>query len=364
MGWPSRRRPRHRSARVVQPQPRPKKEVAMATPQFAPESLVMQMILSKWVSRSLDLAVELGIADMLATGPLSLEELAERSETHTPSLYRLLRALGGVGLFEETAGPCFGLTPLGDCLRESRLGPVARMFGSEWHDRAWRRLPDSVRTGRGGFSAAFGCSFGSWLHDNPDAAATVHAAQAAKVRTRIPALVATMDVTGVHRVADVGGGTGALLIGLLRANPHLQGVVVDRPEAVAGALKAIADEGFANRCTAAEGDFLEELPVEVDACLLSDVLHNWPDDICVAILRNCRRAVGPRGRVLAVEMVLPKCPEPSPATLLDLEMLVMSEGGRERSAEELGELFGKAELRLEAVNPTAAGVSVLDARAV
>jgi hypothetical protein len=124
-----------------------------------------------------------------------------------------------------------------------------------------------------------------------------------------------------------------------------------------------AAAGIANRCTAVGGSFFETAPKGGDAYMLSHVIHDWDEEKCLKILRNCRQAIetmGSKGRLLIVEFVLPPGDEPHPGKILDLVMLTVP-GGLERSGEEYGALLAKAGLRLTRIVPTASAVSVVEA---
>ena len=149
---------------------------------LSPEDQMMQWITSKWVTGPIYVAAELGIADHLAAGPLGVDVLAKKTETHAPTLYRLLRALAAVGVFTETEKRMFGLTPLAECLLADRMRPLVRMFLSDWHDRTWSALGYTVRTGKPGFDHAFGQPVFEWLEANPEARAIMDQGQGLKAK--------------------------------------------------------------------------------------------------------------------------------------------------------------------------------------
>ncbi len=129
----------------------------------SPEDQMRQRITSKWITKPIYIISELGIADLLCDGPISVETLAKKTGTHAPTLFRILRALSSVGIFIETENRVFGLTPLAQCLLSNALRPIARMFLSEWHDKAWNGLSHTVRTGEPGFDYTFGKSSFEWF---------------------------------------------------------------------------------------------------------------------------------------------------------------------------------------------------------
>jgi len=187
-----------------------------------------------------------------------------------------------------------------------------------------------------------------------------------RVVTDLSALVASevaesFDFSAVRRVVDVGGAHGTVLATLLIRFPWLEGVVLDLPHVVPGARRALEAQGLAGRCRAVEGDFFAAVPPGGDVYLLKQILHDWDDAQCTAILRACARAMAPRGRVFVVEMVIPDDGAPGPAQLMDLNMLVLLPG-RERTRAEYAALLSAAGLTLEGEIPNRSPFGVLVAR--
>jgi spermidine synthase len=152
-------------------------------------------------------------------------------------------------------------------------------------------------------------------------------------------------------VVDVGGGTGALLAAILAANPGARGVLYDLPAVVAGARAVLDEAGVGDRCESLAGDFFESVPSGADVYLLANIVHDWDDERAWRILANCRAAMADDGRVLLCESLLPDGTDPSPARLMDLNMLVSASGGRQRTSGELAGLLAGAGLELAAVLP-------------
>jgi hypothetical protein len=168
-----------------------------------------------------------------------------------------------------------------------------------------------------------------------------------------------IDTSGVNIVADVGGARGAMLYALLRIHPHLQGIVFDRPNVIASASAAAGEFGLQERVTTVGGDFFQCVP-GADLYLLKHILHDWDDAACICILRNCRRALRPGGRVAVIELLLGEIEEPSLAPIFDVTMMVMS-SGRERSLVEYKRMFEAAGLRATNVIPTKTPMTILEA---
>jgi SAM-dependent methyltransferase len=316
------------------------------------------------MTQALAVAAEFGIADQLASGPRSVEELAAATQTHAPSLHRVLRALASVGVFAETEPQRFTLTPLAELLRRDAPGSqraMAIMMGGEFH-ATWGELLHSARTGEPGFHHRFGSPFFEYMQQHPDRHAIYDAAMQGVHGGETEPMIAAYDFSHHATVADIGGGNGSTLATLLQRHPKLQGILFDLPDVAKRAGEEFACAGVADRCRIVGGDFFKGVPAGADACVLRHVLHDWQDDEAIAILRNCRAALPPEGRVLVVEFVLPPGNAPGFGKWLDLMMLLVA--GRERTEAEFRRLFAAAGLELKRTLPTTAEVCVLEAEVV
>ncbi len=331
----------------------------MSEQMLAPEDQMMQWITSKWITKPIHVISELGIADLLRDGPLSVDSLAEKTDTHAPTLYRLLRALSSVGIFVETDDRVFDLTPLAQCLLSDAMRPMAQMFLSDWHDKAWNGLNYTVRTGKPGFDHTFGKPAFEWMEDNPEERAILDQGQGLKAKGFSEAVMETFDFSDFNSICDVGGGQGAFLIQLLANYPHIKGFVADLPGAAISAEKAIAKADLNDRCKAIPYDFLKEAPPVCDAYFLVNVLHDWEDEICRRILKNISQSMNADSRLWVLEYLLEPGPGFSVAKLLDIEVLVMG-GGRERSIDEYTTLLGSVGLVVSRVIPTNRGPTLME----
>jgi hypothetical protein len=329
-------------------------------PELSPGEQLMAMASGAWVTQMIHVGAELGLADQLVGGERDCEALALACGAEADTLFRLLRGLASLGIFEETAPRRFALTPLAELLRSDHpqsLRQFARMLGEE-HYLSWADLLHSVRTGENAFHHRHGCSVFAWYQQNPERGAIFDGAMTDFSRQETEALLAAFDFRGIHRLVDLGGGRGALLQRVLRATPGLQGTLFDQPEVVAPVAPPAE---LSDRLRVEGGDFFRSVPSGADAYLLKHIIHDWGDDACRTILGHIRAAMDPAGRVLIVEQVIPPGNGPFPGKLLDLNMLVMSEGGRERTPGEYAQLLESAGLRLSRIVPTASAVSVVEA---
>ena len=235
------------------------------------------------------------------------------------------------------------------------------MNGEEWYS-AWGGLLQSVRTGDTAFDQIFGMTLFEYTGANPEAAAVFNEAMADSTLMAARVVAGAYDFSQAETIVDVGGGTGAFLAGILRANPQSRGVLFDQPNVVAGSDGLLASAGVADRCDVVGGDFFETVPVGGDIYILSWIIHDWDDARSLTVLRNCRRAMGDDARLLVIEQVVPPGNDPSLSKLYDLHMLVLS-GGRERSEDEYRDLLAASDLRLARVIPTGIPRSVIEADA-
>ncbi|SFO20922.1 methyltransferase [Actinomadura madurae] len=314
---------------------------------------MMDLTTRTWVSQAVSVAAELGVADTLADGPRHVDDIARTVGADADALYRLLRALSDLDLFRELEGRRFASTPLGDVLGTGVPGSLrdwAIMTGRPFHREAWTALAHTVRTGEPAFEHVHGAMGFDHFRDHPADGQVLNAAMTAVSGLVIAPVVAACEFEPGSKIVDVGGGHGALLAAILAADPDAHGVVFDLPHVVDGAGRAAEDAGVADRCEYIGGDFFESVPSGGDAYVLSNIVHDWDDGSAVRILANCRDAMNPNGRVLLLEAVLPDDIRPSRAKWIDLEMLIMARGARQRTGAEYAELLNRAGLHLTRVD--------------
>jgi SAM-dependent methyltransferase len=323
----------------------------------------IQMATGYWVSKAIYVAARLGVADLLAAGPKTVERLAAEAGADAPTLRRLLRALAGVGVFREDAEGRYELTQFAEFLRSnvpgSQRGFVLHV-GETPSWAAWDGLLASVRTGESAFRAVHGAEVFPYYAAHPESNEPFNAAMAELSNVVAAAVTEAYDFSGFRRIADVGGGHGALLAAILKATPAARGLVYDQPEVVAGARAKVEAAGLAARCDTVGGDFFESVPAGCDAHVLKWIIHDWDDGRALKILRNCHGSLADGGRLLLVEAVVPEGNEPSFSKWMDLQMLVMT-GGRERTAAEYRALLAAAGFELTRVIPTKSPVSIVEA---
>jgi hypothetical protein len=314
---------------------------------------IPQLAFGEMVAKVVYAAAELHLPDLLAEGPRTSAELADRTGTHQPSLRRLLRALAGTGLVAEIAPGRFELTELGVPLRADAPNSIRSLVtmrcGPEvW--RSWGELVPSLQSGEPAWDIAHGTTWVDFYGRNPERSTNFNRSMAENTRAAAPGILAVAGLDRFSSIMDVGGGDGTLIAAALRAHPGLEGAVFDLPAGLEAAPATLEAAGVAELCRIDPGDFFESVPGGADAYLLKQVLHDWDDESSGAILRNLRRAISPGGRVLIIERVLPELAsrDDLQSLLIDVLMLVVT-GGRERTEPEFRGLLEAAGFELSSV---------------
>lgn len=306
-------------------------------------------------------AARLGIADMLADGPKSCEELARLTGTDGPSLARALRTLACMGVFEETEPQTLRQSPMSEFLRSGVPGSWRNLCiakSEPGYLRAFAEIEYSLRTGKPALEQVTGKSFFENFSDGYYGAA-FHAAMTDWSATESPAVTAAYDFSAIRNLCDVGGGHGDLLGTILEHNPDLSGTLFDAPAVIETARSSPAKQVLLSRCQFIAGNFLESVPAGPDAYIMKHILHDWDDERSQRLLANVRKAVPSSGKLLVVDAVIPPGNEYSPSKLLDMVMLVAL-GGLERSEQQFRDLFASAGFQLARVIPTDSPVSILE----
>jgi O-methyltransferase domain/Dimerisation domain len=348
-----------REARMTQAHPDAESDLTMRVG-------LLQLATSYRVSQAISAAARLGVADLLADGAQSSEELARDTGAHAPSLARLLRTLVAFGLLREAEPGRCTLTALGAYLHADHpqsLRDAVLMFGSEDFWRTWGDLSHCVETGESATSHLFGVPNAfAYYAQHPEVNAMMNAGFVANGRVGADAVVAASAFSPSGTLVDVGGGQGQLLAAILRAYPPLRGIVFDQPQVVVGARPRLEAAGVAERRRIVGGDLFTEIPPGGDSYLLMNIIHDWDDAQALAILKNCSKAMRPQTTILLIEQLLPTHIVPSATTqsqtLSDLNMLVRT-GGQQRTEQEVRTLFDEAGLDLLRVIPTQRAYSLV-----
>ncbi len=326
---------------------------------------MMEMLIAAWTSQAITVAAQLGVADALADGPLTIGELAGRVNADADALRRLLRALISRGIFRSRGGR-YELNSLADTLRSDApvsMASAARFYGSREQRDRWTLLIDAVRTGESVVPALHGKGSFDYFADTPEQAALFDETMTSISQLTTAAVIAGYDFSEYSTIVDVGGGQGRFLAAILAAAPASRGVLYDLPRVLDSAADRTDDCSVADRIAVVRGSFFDGVPAGGDAYILKNIVHDWPDDKAVQILRNVREAGGPEAMVLLVELVIPEHDRDFPGKWADLEML-LNLAARERTAAEYRELLRRAGFQMTGVAATASPLSVIEARSV
>jgi len=329
----------------------------------SPEQQLDGMITGYWISQAIYAVAKFGIADELKDGPRSVEQLAEATSTNADALYRLLRALANRGIFAEGEPRQFLLTPLAEPLQSDVPGSkraLALMSGDEQY-RAWAEIAYSIKTGETAFEKVFGKPIFDYLGENPDKAKIFDAAMVGIHGRESAVILDAYDFAGIDVLADIGGGNGSQITGILQKHTAMKGILFDLPHVIERAKNPIEAAGLSDRCELVSGSFFEAVPEGADAYMMRHIIHDWDDEKSLTILRNCHQAMSSKSKLLVVESVIPPGNEPFGGKFLDLVMLLIP-GGKERTEDEYRTLFGTAGFEITRIVPTGAEVSIVEAR--
>jgi hypothetical protein len=329
---------------------------------------VFSLILDMYFSMSLQEVAHLGIADLLRDGPKPTHELAQQVGVQEDVLLLLLRVMCSKDVFIETEPGIFAQTERSRYLQSDIPGsmlPIAEVCRAEWHRKAWtpEALTYTLQTGKSGFEHVFGEDVWAYLTKHPMEYAVFSRAMTSRSVVLNETVAQACDLTGLRSLADIGGGEGSFLSTLLLRYPEMTGTLFDAPVVAERAQALIAETGLTDRCTCIGGDFLQGVPEGRDAYVLRHVLHDWSDEDCLRILRNCRQAIAPFGKLFIIEFIHPEPPyKPSPFFVLSM-VLRQTPGGHHRTVQQFRHMLNNAGFELVGVTPTGSNDIILEAKA-
>ena len=340
----------------------------MSTPNAAgaapPPPLALQIGFGYVASAAMQVALHLEIADRLADGPRSAADLARAAGVQEDALYRVLRTLASVGIFEERPARTFATNEAADVLRrgETTLRNILYFLTDSIHFRTYGELLHAVRTGQPSFEKVLGAPVFEYLAKDPEFAERFNNGMTSMSAAAIAAALKAYDFSGIDVVVDVAGGHGMVLTSILRQYPNMRGVLFDVDHVIAGAAPLIARAGVTDRCQTVSGDFFKAVPSGGDAYIMKHIIHDWDDERALVILRNVHRELraSPRGRLILLESVVRQGNLPDFGKQIDLEMLLFP-GGRERTVDEFADLFARAGFELTRIVPTESPLAVIEA---
>jgi hypothetical protein len=328
-----------------------------------PAATLFELMASMWRPHAIGVVAELGIADLLASGPRDAASLARATGSDEEALLRVLRALAHDGILDQDDQGRFALTALSEPLRSDHpqsLRQTVRQTMSQWNGACWNDLAETVRTGQPAFVRLHdGKDLWQWFTEEaPEQSRVFHDSMAELTRLSLPLLLAAHDFGQYRRILDLGGGRGALIAGILAAHRSLQGGILDLREPLARAPELLDRAGVRSRCELIEGSAFDPLPRGWDVYMAKHILHGETPEALGRLLGNVREALPADGRYIGLEMLIPESRTGVYPAFVDLQMLVSS-GGRERSASEYRALFARHGLRVTEVVRTAAPVALI-----
>lgn len=329
-----------------------------------PAVRMYEMLYSSLVSQLLIAVAELGVADATADTPTHVNELAKVTNSEPNALYRALRALASVGVFTETKPKHFALTPLARTLRSDHPGSMrdlARYVGLPQRQRSFGALAHTLRTGKPAFDHVHGQDWWSYFAAHPELATLFNNAMSSMAQLVNGATLDNYDLSDVDTLVDVGAGNGTLVANLLERYPRMRAVVFDLPRVVPDAASRLAEAGFADRARCVGGDFLRSVPTGGDVYVLSWTIHDWDDEDSVTILRNVREAMGPKGRLIIIDEVIPEGNAQHFGKFEDIVMMSLLTG-QVRTEAQFATLFERAGLEHVETRHTSSPTSVIVAR--
>jgi hypothetical protein len=332
-----------------------------------PTQQVLQVATGYIASTALYAAVTLNIADHLAAGPKTTADLAKASGANEDPLYRVLRLLASLGIFDEVAPRTFALTPAADLLRKDvpdSLRGMAVFLPDPFHFRVYAEVMHSMTTGKPSGDKAVGMPVFEYFAQHPEYSQVFNDAMTSMSAPVAGAAIEAYDFSGIGTLVDVAGGHGEVLISILKANPKMRGILADVGHVVDGAKPRIAGAGLSDRMRAVTCDFFQSVPDEGDAYIMKNIIHDWDDERASVILKNIATAMGARGvksgKVILLESVIAAGSAPDFGKFLDIEMLMLP-GGRERTADEFRALFARSGFEMTRVVPMKSPLSVVEA---
>jgi hypothetical protein len=330
------------------------------------EARMYQLIFGYMAVPAIGVAAKLRIPDLIADSAMTAEELAGLTSADAPSLSRLLRFLASLGIFIEDGAGRFQHTPMSESLRSDApqsFSGLAIMVSSQYMWRPWGDLHHAVLTGKPGFDRVHGASVLEYLAAHPDELAIRNAAMTSISSIELPQILAAYDFSQFKCIADLGGGHGALLYGILSKHPKVRGILADLPHVVAGAT-LLRSKPMADRCEIISVDLFKRVPSGADGYLMKYIVHGFDDADALKIIRNCRQMMNLNAKLLLIERVLNPPNEPDPGKFMDLQMLVVAPGGRERTAADYQTLLHEGGFALERVIPTTGPLSIIESQPV
>ena len=327
-----------------------------------PRGYTLQVATGYMAAASLYAAAKLRIADLLAHGPQPVAELAQKSGGNSDALFRTLRALASIAVFQETSPGVFANTPASEVLLEHGKGSVrdaVLWLANGLHLRVYADYLHSVKTSGTAMEHVTGTRAFEYFEKNKEEGDVFNLGMTNFSALFSGPVLDAYDFGGLGTLSDIAGGHGLFLAAILEKHPELRGILFEMPYLQEAAKKNVESLGLSARCQVVSGDFFKAVP-PADSYVMKSIIHDWDDGRASAILQNCANAMRGKGKVILVELVITPGNNPDFGKWIDIEMLALA-GGRERTEAEFAALFRSAGLRLARVVRTKCPYCVLEA---
>ncbi len=325
---------------------------------------LIELIYSYYVTQCIKVAAQLKIADFLNERSKSYQELAKETQSNPEAIWRMLRLLKRVGIFEEIEEGVFRNTELSSFLKSNIEGSLRSLAlchgGTDLFWQSWRNLDYSIKTGQSASEYCLGANPFEYLAQNPEVAELFDEAMSSLSALDTATICAHYDFSQFNQIVDIGGGRGELLISILEHNPSLEGILFERQYVVNKVYPTLKNKGLLERCSLQAGNFFEPVPSGYDAYLLRHIIHDWNDAQALKILKNCRKAMRDDSKILVLEILMETEEEPLVGRFRDLNMLVSMPEGKERTEKQYSSLYRQAGLQLTQIVTLPSTISILE----
>lgn len=328
-----------------------------------PDVAIWEMVLNMWLAAGISVVAELGIADLLKDGPKSIDQLAALTNTHTDSLYRVMRMVSSHGIFREKKGRRFELTSLAEPLQDDRIRYMILVHLRPYHFEMFGSLIKSVRTGKTVSGESSGRALFDYLGNEETRNEWFNKAMTNISRMQLPALLSVFSFKKYHNIIDLGGGEGLFLATVLSKAENSKGVLFDLPGALLKADDLIENYSLSDRMKPLAGDFFESVPEGGDLYMLKNVLHDWDDESSLKILQNVHKVMDQKSSLLVIDVVLDEGNEPSLGKMSDILMMAAA-GGKERTRSQWNKLLAEAGFRIRKIHPTISPHCLIEAKKI
>ncbi|WMV31955.1 hypothetical protein MTR67_025340 [Solanum verrucosum] len=317
---------------------------------------VMQLPISLALNIVLKVTMELGIFDILSpNAQLSSTQIASKIPTKNPQapimIEKILCFLANQSLLKFTLckednenGPFYSLTPLSRNLVSNKdevsIAPTFLFINDQAMVNSWFYLKDAILEGEVPFNKAHGMGVFEYHEKNSRYAEVTNKSTQTLNKITITKILETYNgFQEVKQLVDVGGALGSTMASIVSKYPHIKGVNFDLPHVIKDAPAYPGVEHVS-------GDMFQSVP-QGDVIFMKHVIHDWDDDDCIKILKNCWKSLPNFGKVVLVEHIKPNNPQTNDffsknAFFLDVFLMVVTPGGKERTMEEFEILAKKS----------------------